>query len=82
MGDILAVEIDLARIGRHQAEGVLQHHRLARAGPAEHDQRLARRDIQVHAAQDMVAAEGFLDPAKLKDGKGHRPMLSNRVDMT
>src|SRR3546814_14404432 len=63
----------------HQAQDALQHHRLAGAGPADHDKRFARIDAEVDSIQHGLAAKA-LDHALKRDlwpGKGvavvHQP---------
>ena len=47
---LLAVDLDRAAVGPHQAEDAFQQHRLAGARAADHDHRFARRDVEVDAA--------------------------------
>src|SRR3546814_5369945 len=65
-GHVLAVHQYAAFIHLHQAQDALQHHRLAGAGPADHDKRFARIDAEVDSIQHGLAAKA-LDHALKRD---------------
>src|SRR3546814_20620853 len=53
----------------HQAQDALQHHRLAGAGPADHDKRFARIDAEVDSIQHGLAAKALDRSAERRVGK-------------
>src|SRR5262249_12301055 len=58
-----AVDLDLARVRPQEGVHVLQEHALARAAPAEHDERLSREHVERQTAQHRLRAEGLLEGA-------------------
>ena len=68
-GRLLAVDLDRAAVGPHQAEDAFQQHRLAGARAADHDDRFAGRDVEVDAAQHLLGAEGLVDAAQRDLGR-------------
>src|SRR5439155_2801239 len=64
-----AVHLDLAGIGHEERVHVLQEHALARAAPAEHDERLARQHVEREPAQHGLRAEGLLEAAAADVGR-------------
>ena len=71
MGDVFAVEQDLSGIRRHQAKRIFQHDGLSGARSAKNDKRIAWRNIDIHAPQDLIGPKAFLDAFELEDGLGH-----------
>ena len=70
----LTIDLDRAGIGPQQAQDALQKHRLSGAGTADHHHRLAARDVEVDALQDLLGAERLGDAAK-RDFRAHRGKL-------
>ena len=67
VGDHLAVEEDVAVVDLLEQVGAAQHRRLARAGGADHRDRLVLGDLEVDPVQDLAVAERLGDAAELED---------------
>ena len=61
---LLAVDLDRAAVGPHEAEDAFEQHRLAGAGAADHHQRFARRDSRSRPLQHLLRPEGLFDAAQ------------------
>ena len=71
-GDLAAEDADMPGVGAQERRQDAQERRLARAVGAEHDQRGARRERQVDAAQGLPFAVAADEAAQLQHGRAHR----------
>ena len=69
---VLAVDDHAAGVGPDQAEQVPEQHRLAAAAAADDDHQLGRRDLEVDAAEDLLAPEALAEPLDPDGGRRRR----------
>ena len=69
-GQVLAVEPHVAGVGGLEQVNAAQQGGLAGAGGADDGDDLARHDLEVHAAQDVVCAKGLLNALDANDRLG------------
>src|SRR3546814_1774638 len=75
---LASVDPDAALVRPDQAQDAFQHHRLAGAGAADHDEALARAELEVDALEHALGAEALRDALKLDlGGPGHRAKNSS-----
>src|SRR5690606_29080863 len=82
MHDVLSVDLDRAAIGVNDAEDRLEEHRLAGAGAADDDERLAAPDIEIHPLQHLLAAEALVQIANFDFGRFGAHRAKNSSVMT
>ncbi len=70
LGEVAVAEPDLAGIGPHQAEDVLEQHALTAAASPDDDHVLALANLEVHPTQDVLDAERLLHIDDAKQGLG------------
>ena len=69
-GHLLTVDLDAAFVRIENAEDTFQENGFSGAGTADHDHRFALADIQIDAAQDVLAAEAFFQAADFDFWRG------------
>ena len=60
--DLLAVDLDRALVGRHQANHVLEKHALAGAAAPHHHDALSLADVEIDAIEHLLGAETLGEP--------------------